>query len=131
MIIYENGEWQTDSNYPDTLYDDNALYCVPDNTPLAIKYRDLYPNADLITDETGELIDIQEKVRPLSAEELKTNYDALCVTYIREMYSADDEYKILREYLADMSNPTEFNRYNNYVNECKARAYADIYKEEK
>ncbi|MGE4485341.1 MAG: hypothetical protein AB7C97_09570 [Oscillospiraceae bacterium] len=60
-------------------------------------------------------------------------YDARVVELIRAQYSADDEYKVLREYLAyGSTNPdaaTAFNTYNTFVETCKAQAHIEIYGE--
>lgn len=125
MIIYENGEWQTDSAHPNELYDSNAKYCIADNSELANKYKKLFPDCILKTNEQGEVVDVVEIQQ--TKEQLHINYESLCVKLIREKYSADDEYKVLREYLADMSNSTEFDTYNNYVKDCKLRAMEQIF----
>ena len=65
------------------------------------------------------------------AEKKKKAYENLCQQYIREKYSATDENKVVREYLADMYNyekQAQFNDYNNYVESCKIRAKEEIYK---
>lgn len=67
---------------------------------------------------------------PQTEEQKQAAYDALSVKYIHEKYSYDEENKIMREYLSDMNNvayKTEFDAYNAYVQECKQRAYKEIY----
>lgn len=59
--------------------------------------------------------------------EKKRAYQSLAVAYIRERYTADDENKIIREYLAGAGS-AEFDAYNNYVEKCKERAHDEIYK---
>ena len=49
----------------------------------------------------------------------KKEYEALVVSYIREKYSINDELSIIRQ---RDSKPDEFNEYNNYIEECKAKA---------
>ncbi|MBD5156481.1 MAG: hypothetical protein HDT13_02450 [Butyrivibrio sp.] len=56
-------------------------------------------------------------------------YEAASVAYIRERYSQDDENKVIREYLANPADKAEFDEYDGYVMECKARAKAEIYGE--
>ncbi len=66
-------------------------------------------------------------------EELTAKYDALTVSKIREQYSADDEYKVLREVLAypdDEDKQAAFAAYNEYVESCKAAAHAEVYEDE-
>ena len=57
-------------------------------------------------------------------------YENLVVQCIREQYSQDDENKVIREYLSDMSSgifKTAFDSYNAYVLTCKTRAHEEIY----
>lgn len=72
---------------------------------------------------------------PLTAEQIEkqkqAKYETLCQKYIREKYSATDENKVVREYLADMYNlekKAQFDEYNAYVESCKARAKGEIWK---
>ena len=71
---------------------------------------------------------------PLTAEQVEkqkqAKYESLCQQYIREKYSATDENKVVREYLADMYNTekrVQFDEYNAYVESCKVRAKGEIY----
>ncbi len=131
MIIYPNGGYESCSDYPDTLYDTSAAYCIPDASELAAKYRALYPRAQLVTDESGNVVDVveQPKTEAEAAAEKRAAYEAASVGYIREKYSQNDENKIIREYLADPAVKAEFDAYNAFVIECKARARAEIYGE--
>lgn len=129
MIIYPNGDYEQCSDYPDALYDASASYCIPDNSGLASKYRALYPRAQLVADDSGNVVDVvaTPKTEAESAAEKRAAYENLSVSYIRARYSQNDENKIIREYLADPSDRTEFDAYNGYVLECKAKAKAEIY----
>lgn len=131
MIIYPNGGYEQCSAFPDTLYDENAAYCIPDSSELAAKYLALYPWAQLVTDESGNIADIveQPKTEAEAAAEKRAEYEKLSVDYIRERYSQNDENKIIREYLANPADSAEFEAYNSYVMECKERAKAEIYGE--
>lgn len=61
----------------------------------------------------------------------ENRYNVLTVAYIRKQYSANDENKILREYLANGESHKEaFDTYNSYVEGCKAAAYAEAYESE-
>lgn len=79
--------------------------------------------------------DLVANFRPLpTAEQLdkqrQAKYESLCQKYIREKYSATDENKVVREYLADMNNngkKTQFDTYNFYVESCKAKARVEVY----
>lgn len=50
-------------------------------------------------------------------------YVDLVNVYIRERYSLNDELAILRQ---RDTKPNEFNDYNTYVEECKARARTEV-----
>lgn len=129
MIIYPNGGYEQCSAFPDTLYDENAAYCIPDDSELAAKYRALYPRAQLVTGEADNVIGVTEqpKTEAEAAAEKRAEYEDLSVDYIRERYSQNDENKIIREYLADPADNAEFNAYNEYVVECKEKAREKIY----
>ena len=55
-------------------------------------------------------------------------YELRVVELIRQRYTDSEEFKILREYLADKNETTEkaFTDYNNYVIECKVTAKKEI-----
>lgn len=58
----------------------------------------------------------------------ETDYKRLVLEKIRQQYSATDEYKVLREALAypdDVEMQAAFVYYNEYVEKCKAEAYAE------
>lgn len=131
MIIYPNGGYEQCSSYPDTLYDTNAAYCIPDSSELAAKYLALYPRAQLVTDDSRNVVDVVElpKTEEEVSAERRAAYEAASVAYIRERYSQDDENKVIREYLAFPADRTEFDAYNSYVMECKERAKSEIYGE--
>lgn len=58
--------------------------------------------------------------------ELKVAYEARTVELIRQKYGANDEYKILREYIAQQKTE-QFEEYNTYVEQCKQQAHDEIY----
>lgn len=61
-------------------------------------------------------------------EQLKEQYKERTVEYIREKYSVNQEFAILREYMTFGESCKEaFDEYSNYVESCKARAHAEIY----
>ena len=71
MVIYKNENlYITDSEYPDTDFQGDADYVVPDDSELAFKMQMYYPHVKLVTDENENLIDIIEYY---SIEELKAN----------------------------------------------------------
>lgn len=66
----------------------------------------------------------QEKVK------LDKKYDILCERYIRQIYSANDESKILREIRAYADNEkviARFDKYNADIESCLNRAHIEIY----
>ena len=70
MVIYKDLKWMTNSEHPDTDFQGDADYVVPDESELALKMRTYYPHIKLVTDENENLIDIIEYY---SIEELKEN----------------------------------------------------------
>lgn len=70
MVIYKDLKWMTNSEHPDTDFQGDADYVVPDESELALKMRTYYPHVKLITDDNNNLIDIKEYY---SLEELKAN----------------------------------------------------------
>ena len=99
-------------------------------------------NGNLVTNEieveksrTYFTCDLVANFRPApTAEQVEkqkqSKYESLCQQYIREKYSATDENKVVREYLADMYNTekrVQFDEYNAYVESCKVRAKGEIY----
>lgn len=70
MIIYKDLRWISNSSYPDTDFQGDADYVVPDNSELAFKMQMYYPHVKLVTDENENLINIVEYY---SIEELKEN----------------------------------------------------------
>lgn len=61
MIIFEDLSWQTNGDYPDTdfSYDLSAKYVIPDSSPLALTVMQYAPNIEIITDENGNVIDVE------------------------------------------------------------------------
>lgn len=109
-----------------------AILNLPDDSILCI------PEDGANTEELNIIQQIKEDVRKRvvqvkapTEEEKQASYDALSVQYIHEKYSLDDENKIMREYLSDMSNTTykeAFEAYNTYVGECKQKSYEKVYR---
>lgn len=61
-------------------------------------------------------------------DQLKEQYKNLTVQYIREKYSANQEFAVIREYVAYGEPYKEaFDEYSNYVESCKERAHAAVY----
>lgn len=72
---------------------------------------------------------IQEWVfEAYTEEQLKEQYKKLTVHYIREKYSTNQEFAILREYMVDQeANKEAFEEYSAHVEACKVRAHEEIY----
>ncbi len=105
-----------------------AKYVVADGSKLALKIERLYPNYDFV-EEAGELVDVVEVGPPEPSEEEKRfRYEARTVELLRELYSSDDEAKVVREYLAQLEGAAAaFQSYNNYVSSCKQAARQEVY----
>ena len=62
MIINKNDKSiQTRSDKPNSNWLDDEWYVVPDNSPLAEKALELFPQFEIVLDENGEVKDIVEK----------------------------------------------------------------------
>ncbi|GEM_PF-2463664 len=136
MIIFKDNSYQTHSGYPDIDWTGEAKFVLHDDSELANKIKSLYPYYNFVLDDKGNLIDIVATEQPPepepTEEEKQATHDELSIQYIHDRYSYDDENKIMREYLADMENAeckVAFEAYNNYVTECKQKAYKEIYGE--
>ena len=73
MLIYEDGAFVTDNDYPDTDFSGgNAKYVIPDGSELAEKIKQAYPYFNFIFD--GEkIVDIEETERPPTPPAPPTN----------------------------------------------------------
>lgn len=64
MIIYSNGNYAEDSRYPDELFDDAAIYVLPDGSSIAEEYKRImltgcYPQ--IITDSEGNITGVKKQ----------------------------------------------------------------------
>ena len=58
MIIYADGNWQTDSNHPDSDFSGGkAVYVIPDDSALADKIISSSSAVTIITDDSGVPVD--------------------------------------------------------------------------
>ena len=60
MIVYKNKQFTQIGLYPDTDWTGNADWVIPDDSELADKIIDLYPNFDFVLDSNGKLVDVVE-----------------------------------------------------------------------
>ena len=58
MVLYNDGNFVTNSAYPDTDFMGDADYVVPDDSELAEKIKTLYPNFDFVFDDDGNIADV-------------------------------------------------------------------------
>ena len=92
MIIFSNGCWQTDSEYPNDNWLKNRTdleqpkFVVPDNSELAVKIQNIQ-NPKFVTDDDGNLVDIVEG--ELTSEqkiaEIKSQLNQLDLSAIRSL----------------------------------------------
>lgn len=75
MLLYNDKSFLTNSERPDDDWLGDADFVVPDGSELAEKIRFLYPHFDFVTDEHGQLIDVEEipHEEPEPAETPPTN----------------------------------------------------------
>ena len=63
LIVFFDGTWQTDSQYPDSDFSGGSTaYVVPDGSELANKIMSISGAVRLITDDRGQLIDAEPVV---------------------------------------------------------------------
>lgn len=60
MIIYNDKHFITNSDHPEDDWIGNADWIVPDDSELAEKIKELYPNFEFIFDENGQPVDVTE-----------------------------------------------------------------------
>ena len=69
MVLYNDGNFITNSAYPDTDFMGDADFVVADDSDLAQKIIRLYPNFDIVTDDEGGIADVTA-TEPVPAEEV-------------------------------------------------------------
>ena len=62
---------------------------------------------------------------PLTTEQIQQQYKEMVASLVRERYSVDDEFAILRKNMAGIDT-TDFVTYNAYVEQCKAQVKAQL-----
>ena len=58
MILYNNKHFATRSDHPNDDWVGNADYVIPDGSELAEKILRLYPNFEIVTDDSGNIVDV-------------------------------------------------------------------------
>ena len=69
MVLYNDGNFVTNSAYPDTDFMGDADFVVADDSDLAQKIIRLYPNFDFVFDDEGGIADVTA-TEPVPAEEV-------------------------------------------------------------
>ena len=127
MVIYKDLRWVSNSDYPDTDFQGDADYVVPDGSELAFKMKMYYPHVKLVTDEKENLIDIIEYY---SIEELKENkkqeINQACSSliysgydYNGEHYDLSDEDQINMLAWSSVAQQGSFVPYHSSGNPCR------------
>ena len=73
MIIYEDGAFVTDNDYPDTDFSGgNAKYVIPDGSELAAKVFAYFPNYRIVEDGNGGITKVEgvERAPKLTIDDL-------------------------------------------------------------
>ena len=93
MVIYKDLRWVSNSEYPDTDFQGDADYVVPDSSEIACKMQMYYPHVKLITDEDDNLINIEEyyPIEELKAVK-KQEINQACSTLIYSGYDYNGEH---------------------------------------
>ena len=69
MVLYNDGNFITNSAYPDTDFMGDADFVVADDSDLAQKIIRLYPNFDFVFDDDRNIADVTA-TEPVPAEEV-------------------------------------------------------------
>lgn len=60
MIVFKDKHFLQCENFPDTDWSGNADWVIPDNSELAQKIKELFPNFDFVFDDEGNISDVVE-----------------------------------------------------------------------
>ena len=66
MIVYKNKSFAKNSDYPDTDWIGDADWIIPDDSELAEKIKELYPNFEFVFDDNGNISDVIETSEPIN-----------------------------------------------------------------
>ena len=77
MILYNSKHFATRSDRPNDDWIGNADYVIPDGSELAEKILRLYPNFEIVTDGSDNLIDVSEAEPTLIPPALPTDHERL------------------------------------------------------
>lgn len=80
-----------------------------------------------ITTEDTYTVQMKKIVKTYEYEkDERPDYGELIVGYIREVYSLNDELALQRQWDNSPAKKQEFNEYNNFCDDCKIKAKADL-----
>lgn len=65
MVIYKNKFYVKSPDYPNTDFIGNADWVIPDDSELADKIKELYPNFEFVLDDDGNISDVIEINEPI------------------------------------------------------------------
>ena len=66
MIIYNDKHFITNSDHPEDDWIGNADWVIPDDSELAKKIKELYPNFEFVFDDNGNISDVVETSEPIN-----------------------------------------------------------------
>ena len=105
----------TRSDKPNSNWTSQDCYIVDDNSELAQKILNNYPNIEFVVsnDEIVDVIVVEPTPTPLTHEEI----NEMVVSKIREKYDVNEEFKMIN---LGISNPINehYIAYREYVQEC-------------
>lgn len=120
MVVHRNKDFEQNSLFPNINYtSDLNAYVVDETTESGKKLTDkitkLFPYYDFVITD-GILVDVTEIAKPEFSNAGQIN-DTV-VQRIRQVYSQDDEFKMLNKGIVD-NQDADFLQYRTYVQECK------------
>ena len=60
MIVYKDKRFIINSDHPEDDWIGNADWVIPDDSELAEKIKELYPNFEFVFDDNGQPVDVTE-----------------------------------------------------------------------
>lgn len=92
-----------------------------------IKHTEVDDDGKETTTEDVFTVEMKKIVKTYEYEkDERPDYGALIVGYIREVYSLNDELALQRQWDNSPAKKQEFNEYNNFCDDCKVKAKADL-----
>ena len=66
MVIYKNNQIISNSDFPNSDFMGDADLVIPDDSEFALKIMELFPNFEIIFDDTGSIVDVIETSEPIN-----------------------------------------------------------------